>query len=135
MQLPARTGSCIFPGARRTVRDALFCLSLGGDENVLPGLHLRRNGLLEVGDHPGDGVLQAFCQRQLLDGHIGVKGLPGRAAVIFPLLPEFAGCKMGTNRLQCSCPRETYTYQGGKTMRFNFCNIWQLLCQLGGFGC
>jgi len=22
-----------------------------------------------------------------------------------------------------------------KTMRFNFCNIWQLLCQLGGFGC
>ena len=22
-----------------------------------------------------------------------------------------------------------------KTMCFNFCNIWQLLCQLGGFGC
>ena len=32
---------------------------------MLPGLHLRRNGLLEVGNHPGDGVLQAFCQRQL----------------------------------------------------------------------
>lgn len=40
-------------------------IAVGGDENVLPGLHLRRNGLLEVGNHPGDGVLQASCQRQL----------------------------------------------------------------------
>ena len=22
-----------------------------------------------------------------------------------------------------------------KIMRFSFCNIWQILCQIGGFGC
>ena len=42
---------------------------------------------------------------------------------------------MVTNGLQYTRPRETQTTKEESTMRFNFCGIWQLLCQLGGFGC
>lgn len=34
-----------------------------------------------------------------------------------------------------SCPRETHTIKEEKTMCFDICSIWQLLCRMGGFGC
>lgn len=102
---------------------------------MLPGLHLRRNGLLEIGDHPGDGVLQAFCQRQLLDGHIGIKGCRAGLRSSFRCFQNLRVAKW--EQIDYNAPvleRHTPTKEE-KTMRFNFCNIWQLLCQLGGFGC
>ena len=42
---------------------------------------------------------------------------------------------MITNALQSSCPRETDPNKEAKIMCFNFCNIWQILCQMAGFGC